>query len=123
MLSSSYVSYRLPLDPIMLVISELLPKVHDLQASLSKANITPAIIDFLSSASLSHVLPQTPRLSPRRFVVSSFIVIVFSQITLCRLVVGCFDHLVDVFDLGRNICSWYDAVGHLELDDCQIVLR
>jgi len=58
----------LPLDPIMLVISELLPKVHDLQASLSKANTTPAIIDFLSSASLSHVLPRAPQPSPRRFV-------------------------------------------------------
>jgi hypothetical protein len=63
--------HRLPLDPIMLVISELLPKVHDLQASLSKANVTPAIIDFLSSTPLSHALPQTPPLSPRRFVVSS----------------------------------------------------
>jgi len=58
----------LPLDPVMLVISELLPKVHDLQASLSKANTTPAIIDFLASANLSHVLPRPPGITPRRFV-------------------------------------------------------
>ena len=62
---------RLPLDPVMLVISELLPKVHDLQASLNKANTTPAIIDFLASANLSHVLPHPPSIIPRRFVVSS----------------------------------------------------
>lgn len=64
------VLFRLPLDPVMLVISELLPKVHDLQSSLSKANTTPAIVDFLSNASLSHVLPAPPPISPRRFVVS-----------------------------------------------------
>ena len=62
--------FRLPLDPVMLVISELLPKVHDLQASLNKANTTPAIIDFLASANLSHVLPHPPSITPRRFVVS-----------------------------------------------------
>lgn len=54
----------------MLVISELLPKVHDLQASLNKANTTPAIIDFLASANLSHVLPHPPSITPRPFVVS-----------------------------------------------------
>ncbi|KAF9792467.1 high-temperature-induced dauer-formation protein-domain-containing protein [Thelephora terrestris] len=58
----------LPLDPVMLVISELLPKVHDLQASLNKANTTPAIIDFLASANLSNVLPRPPSITPRRFV-------------------------------------------------------
>jgi len=58
----------LPLDPVMLVISELLPKVHDLQTSLNKANTTPAIIDFLASANLSHVLSRPPSIAPRPFV-------------------------------------------------------
>jgi len=62
--------FSLPLDPVMLVISELLPKVHDLQASLNKANTTPAIIDFLASANLSHVLPPPSSITPRWFVVS-----------------------------------------------------
>ena len=62
--------FSLPLDPVMLAISELLPKVHDLQTSLNKANTTPAIIDFLASANLSHVLPHPSSIAPRRFVVS-----------------------------------------------------
>ena len=64
------VKFRLPLDPVMLVISELLPRVHDLQASLNKANTTPAIMDFLASANLTHVLPHPQSVTPRRFVVS-----------------------------------------------------
>lgn len=53
------------------MISELLPKVQDLQSSLSKANSTPAIIDFLRSATLRRVLPQTPSPPSRKFLVSS----------------------------------------------------
>ena len=68
--SSDGCEFRLPLDPVMLVISELLPKVHDLQVSLNKVNTTPAIIDFLASANLSHALPRSPSITPRRFVVS-----------------------------------------------------
>ncbi|KAF9009367.1 high-temperature-induced dauer-formation protein-domain-containing protein [Cyathus striatus] len=57
----------LPLDPVMLVISELLPKVQEIQSS-RKANSTSAVMDFLSTATLSHVLPTTPPLNPRKFV-------------------------------------------------------
>ncbi|PFH52389.1 hypothetical protein AMATHDRAFT_56905 [Amanita thiersii Skay4041] len=52
----------LPLDVVMLFISELLPKV---QAS-RKANST-SIVDLLSVTNLKNVLPQEPPLSPRRF--------------------------------------------------------
>jgi hypothetical protein len=62
--------FRLPLDPVMLVISELLPKVQDLQTSLNKTNTAPAIIDFLASANISHALPRPPSIAPRQFVVS-----------------------------------------------------
>ncbi|KAI0670599.1 high-temperature-induced dauer-formation protein-domain-containing protein [Trametes maxima] len=57
----------LPLDTIMLVISELLPKVQGLQTSLSAASANSAIVDMLRSANLSQVLPKPPPLSPRRF--------------------------------------------------------
>ncbi|KAI0637201.1 high-temperature-induced dauer-formation protein-domain-containing protein [Trametes polyzona] len=57
----------LPLDTIMLVISELLPKVQNLQSSLSAATATSAITDMLRSANLDQVLPKPPPLSPRRF--------------------------------------------------------
>lgn len=62
-------SYRLPLDPVLLTISELMPKVHDLQLSLNRTNTTPAVIDFLRSATLKHILPPAVPLVPRRFLV------------------------------------------------------
>ena len=118
--------FRLPLDPVMLVISELLPKVHDLQASLNKANTTPAIIDFLASANLSHALPQPPSITPRRFVVSPGDL---SQgqaaklTTLALLVVRRIDNMVSLSHMGRGICTWYYAAGHLEWDERPSVLR
>ncbi|KDQ20543.1 hypothetical protein BOTBODRAFT_26557 [Botryobasidium botryosum FD-172 SS1] len=57
----------LPLDPVLLTIAELLPKVHSLQASLNRPTTTPAILDFLRSVTLQHVLPPTPPLNPRKF--------------------------------------------------------
>ncbi|TFK90942.1 hypothetical protein K466DRAFT_542519, partial [Polyporus arcularius HHB13444] len=57
----------LPLDIPMLVISELLPKVQNLQASLNATTANSAIIDLVRSANLDHVLPKAPPLSPRKF--------------------------------------------------------
>lgn len=54
----------------MLVISELLPKVQELQATRHKQSTTSSIMDFLSRITLKHVLPPTPPLTPRRFLVS-----------------------------------------------------
>ncbi|KAG1883192.1 high-temperature-induced dauer-formation protein-domain-containing protein [Suillus subluteus] len=58
----------LPLDTVMLVISELLPKIQNLQAGRQKANSAGAITDFLQSVTLTDVLPPAPALYPRRFV-------------------------------------------------------
>lgn len=59
----------LPLDPILIVISELLPKVQDMQAaSRHKPNSTATIMEFLENVTLKHVLPQPPPLAPKRFV-------------------------------------------------------
>ncbi|KAG5645827.1 hypothetical protein DXG03_005168 [Asterophora parasitica] len=57
----------LPLDSVMLIISELLLKVQEIQATSHKANSTSIIVDFLSKVSLKHVLPEAPVPSPRRF--------------------------------------------------------
>ncbi|EJD53359.1 hypothetical protein AURDEDRAFT_111005 [Auricularia subglabra TFB-10046 SS5] len=56
----------LPLDPIMLAISELLPKVHSIQAKHSRANIGP-VLDFLRAVTLADILPPPPEVTPRRF--------------------------------------------------------
>ena len=53
----------------MLMISELMPKVQDLQAS-HKPNSSTAILDYLSHISLKQILPTPPPLNPRRFIVS-----------------------------------------------------
>ncbi|KAL1742803.1 high-temperature-induced dauer-formation protein-domain-containing protein [Schizophyllum fasciatum] len=57
----------LQLDPILVLIAELLPKLQELQAS-QKANSSTAIANFLASVTLDHALPPSPPLAPRRFV-------------------------------------------------------
>ncbi|KAH7915968.1 high-temperature-induced dauer-formation protein-domain-containing protein [Hygrophoropsis aurantiaca] len=57
----------LPLDTVMLVISELLPKIQSLQAGRQKVNTTGAITDFLQSVTLVGILPPAPPISLRRF--------------------------------------------------------
>ncbi|PSR88906.1 hypothetical protein PHLCEN_2v5055 [Hermanssonia centrifuga] len=63
----SYPKYRLPLDAIMIVGSELFPRIQELQSSLSGPTANTAIVDLLRSASLEHHLPKPPPLNPRRF--------------------------------------------------------
>lgn len=57
------------MDCIMLLITELLPKVQDIQAARNNPTSVTAIIDFLGSVSLQGVLPPKPPLAPRKFVV------------------------------------------------------
>ncbi|KAG6829848.1 hypothetical protein H0H92_003291 [Tricholoma furcatifolium] len=57
----------LPLDPVMLLISELLPEVQELQATRHKANSTSIIVEHLSHVSMKHALPDVPTPLPRRF--------------------------------------------------------
>lgn len=57
----------LPLDPVMLTITELLPKIQEIQKTRQKVTSTSTIMDFLGSVNLEHVVPQTPPISPRKF--------------------------------------------------------
>ncbi|KAL0947175.1 hypothetical protein HGRIS_013299 [Hohenbuehelia grisea] len=57
----------LPMDCVMLVIAELLPKIQEMQASRPKAISTAKIIDFLGNVTLQHVLPPVQPLTPRPF--------------------------------------------------------
>lgn len=56
----------LPLDPVLVAISELLPKVQALQDPKSSGPST-AVIGLLHSASLADVLPPCGPVVPRRF--------------------------------------------------------
>ncbi|KAG8915385.1 hypothetical protein FRC01_003680 [Tulasnella sp. 417] len=57
----------LPLDTVLLLISELLPKVHELQNSSKTSNNIGHIIDFLRGADIRSSLPTPPPIAPRRF--------------------------------------------------------
>lgn len=56
----------MPLDTILLLLSELQPKVTSLCSVASKST-NKAVFDYLSSVSLSDILPPAPPLKPRRF--------------------------------------------------------
>ncbi|KAH7107456.1 high-temperature-induced dauer-formation protein-domain-containing protein [Auriculariales sp. MPI-PUGE-AT-0066] len=56
----------LPLDPIMLTITEIRPKVLDIQARRGHSDIGP-VLDFLRVVTLGHVLSEVPPIMPRRF--------------------------------------------------------
>jgi hypothetical protein len=109
--------HRLPLDCVMLVISELLPKVQELQAKRQKPSSTSSIMDFLSRITLKHVLPPTPPLTPRKFLVSWSHGLVINSDPMSK-VDGQFDYMADVPDLGRSLCPWNDSAWYLELDQC-----
>ena len=55
----------------MLVISELMPELQEIQSS-NKSNPTGAILDYLGCISLKHILPTPPPLNPRKFIVSRY---------------------------------------------------
>ena len=98
----------------MLLISELLPKVQELQASRHKGSSISAIVDFLSTVTLKHVLPETPAATPRRFLVSVPPIRSLHSNLTPEAVVQRFSCLVDIPYMGRDICSWDDTFRHLE---------
>ncbi|KAI6111519.1 high-temperature-induced dauer-formation protein-domain-containing protein [Pisolithus croceorrhizus] len=65
--TQEWVYDSLPLDTVMLVISELLPKIQSSQVGGQKAPTTGEVIDFLRTVSLVGVLPPVPPLHPRKF--------------------------------------------------------
>lgn len=114
---------RLPLDSVMLLISELLPNVQELQASRHRANSTSIIVDFLSTVSLKHVLPEAPVPMPRRFMVCVSLVHRKAKSQYRRTVVRCFYCLVNFPHMGRNICEGYDTSRYMERNECPFILR
>lgn len=64
--------HSLPLDTVLLLISELLPKAQNIQSTTNKSNVTAAILDYLRSVSLQEVLPPRQLPLPRKFLVCIF---------------------------------------------------
>ena len=99
----------------MLVISELMPKLQEIQSS-HKSNPTGAILDYLGHISLKHILPTPPPLNPRRFIVSSCISISLSHDSARFAVVRGVSGVALFINLGRDLRARHDAPGYLELD-------
>lgn len=56
----------MPLDSILILLSELRPKVASL-CSVASRRTDQAVLDFLKSVTLIDVLPSAPTLRPRKF--------------------------------------------------------
>lgn len=108
---------RLPLDTVLLMISELLPKVHNIQSTTNKASVTVAILDFLRSVSLQDVFPQSQSPPCRRFMVSALDGWFMTMLTRW-LVDRCIINMVDIANMGRNLCAWHDTTGYMECHEC-----
>jgi hypothetical protein len=61
----------LPLDPVLVAISELLPKIQDSQSRTGAPS--SKVLNLIKGASLVDVLPPTPPVVPRRFQVGALI--------------------------------------------------
>lgn len=73
---------RLPLDTILIIISDLLPRVQELQNS-RKVNSANAIREFLSNISVRDSLPPPSPIVARQFIVSATLLSSFaSRLTL-----------------------------------------
>lgn len=106
----------------MLVISELLPKIQELQSTLNPANANGAVVDLIKSTNLEHILPKPGPLSSRRFVVSDSVYSSTNTALTVHIVVRRIHRLADVFDLGRDLRTRDEPVGHLELNKCATFL-
>jgi hypothetical protein len=70
LIGGSNANRSLPLDPVLVAISELLPKIQDSAARTSAPS--SKVLSLIKGASLAEVLPPTPPVVPRRFQVSGF---------------------------------------------------
>lgn len=61
---------RLPLDPVLVAISELLPKIQDSQSQSASIGPSSKVLRLLKELELNEVLPPAPPIAPRRFQVS-----------------------------------------------------
>lgn len=58
-------TYSLPLDPVLVAISELLPKIQETQPLVGAPS--EKVFNILKDVELGDVLPPAPPIMPRRF--------------------------------------------------------
>ncbi|KAF8328817.1 high-temperature-induced dauer-formation protein-domain-containing protein [Cantharellus anzutake] len=88
----------LPLDPILLTISELLPRITEIAGSGSRHASSRRVLDYLKSVTLEGILPPAPSLNPRRFQWSDA-----SMVWLSSLIWG------EVYVRGSNVLGVWNG--------------
>lgn len=83
----------------MLVISEFLPKLQEMQASRHRTTSASAIVEFLSTVSLEGVLPEVPPVVTRTFIVCGPVLRLVRKLTT-KIVVRCIHYLVNISNMG-----------------------
>ena len=100
-LASIVADPSLPLDPVLVAISELLPKIQD--SAAGAAAPSPKVLNVIKGASLTDVLPPAQPVIPRRFQWSPA-----SAIWLTSLLWG------DIYVAGlTSVGSWRDTTVRL----------
>src|SRR5258708_38664882 len=110
----SFSNDRLPLDPVLLTISELLPKVTEIAGSGSKHASSRRVLEYLKSITLEGVLPPPPTLNPRRFQVYSHDCCHFVEFTSCFTVVRCLPRMAKFSHMGGALCARIKHLGGME---------
>lgn len=105
----------LPLDPVLVAISELLPKIQDSQSRAGAPS--SKVLNLIKGASLVDVLPPTPPIMPRRFQVR---IEVFAQNRL-TLVDERLGYMADVAAVGRHLRCGLDIRRRMAGHDGQAV--
>jgi len=98
---------RLPLDPVLVAISELLPKIQDSQSRAGAPS--SKVLNLIKGASLVDVLPPTPPVVPRRFQVSDFEYCSSKLMTVDDRI----GHLAHIAPVGRHLRCGLDVRGGL----------
>ena len=70
------------MDPVLLMITELLPRVTEMQKTVPKSKLTGAIIDYLRAVDFGKVLPPQPEAHARKFKVRLYTI---AQWTIAKL--------------------------------------
>ena len=131
--SASCLSSRLPLDPVLVAISELLPKIQDSQSRAGAPSTK--VFNVLKETSLIDILPPAPQILPRRFQVCPTFCPPFrlceeraeTRNALTRgnaltiLVVISIGHMAYIPAVGRYLRSGFDEYRDMERYDRQAI--
>lgn len=111
-------TYSLPLDPVLVAISELLPKIQETQPLVGAPS--EKVFNILKDVELGDVLPPAPPIMPRRFQVRPpfFFKLIYhstqTEIDILLTVVARIKYLAHLPSLGRYLRRRPDRYRFME---------